>query len=176
MPNIYAVDINGYWSGDTRHIGDGDGCPPGWVRASAPNPPNGKLAVINGTGWRYVDDTDTLLSAKSQKLSELADIRWTKTQTFSYDGETDVPADSAMSAVIGTVVGAQSLNPEEPFIWKLKPGVFRSWYVSDVQSYGLAIREHIQSCFDREAVLATIIESATSMAALKAIDLLVGWP
>lgn len=176
MSTIYAVDAHGYWTGGARQIAADEGCPPGWVRASAPNPPSEKVASINGTGWRYVADTDTLAADKAAKLADLAGIRWQRTQVFDYDGETDVPADSAMSAVIGTIVGAQILNPEEPFIWKLKPGVFRSWYVSDVQTYGLAIREHIQACFGREAVLATMIDSAASVAALNAIDLLAGWP
>lgn len=120
--------------------------------------------------------TDAFVRNKATKLAELSRLRWQKTQTFSYDGETEVPADSAMTAVIGTIVGAQILNPEEPFIWKLKAGVFRSWYVADVRNYGLAIRDHIQQCFDREAVLATMIDGAANQAALDAIDITVGWP
>ncbi|MCA0358738.1 MAG: DUF4376 domain-containing protein [Proteobacteria bacterium] len=122
----------------------------------------------------------TLAELKTSKLAALAALRWEKTLKMSYTfggvTYTDVPAETATVAVMGTIVGAQLLAPDEPFVWKLKDGVFLSWYVADVQAYGLAIRAHIQACFNREIELVTAINAASDQAALDAIDITAGWP
>lgn len=113
--------------------------------------------------------------ARADRLAELADVRWRETQAFTYDGVT-APADSALSAVVGFVVAAQMAPPEGPTTWKLAPGEFRSWTLEQIVAYGIAIRAHIQACFDHEQALTTAIQSAEDQAALDAIDLSVGWP
>lgn len=127
-------------------------------------------------GNARVDADITFAERKANKLAALATTRWSSTQAMTYDGEAGVPADSAMSAVTGVVVGAQLFPPTEPFTWKLKDGVFRQWAIADVVAYGVAIRTHVQACFDREAELAEAINAASTQATLDAINITTGWP
>ncbi len=114
--------------------------------------------------------------AKAERLADLAAERWARTQTFSYDGVDAVPADSALVAVVGVVVGAQVVTPVEPITWKLRDGEFRSWSVEQITDYGIAIRAHIQACFDNERALTAAIQAAATHEDLQAINLAVGWP
>lgn len=111
-----------------------------------------------------------------QRLSELADYRWTKTQTMpSYDGATDVPADTARSVVTSKVLAAQFMTEEqklERHAFKLKPGEWRDWNLPDLINYGLAIGVYMQLCFDREAAL----EGEIIAAYPAPVDISTGWP
>lgn len=124
----------------------------------------------------YLAGLPSLEEAKIARLGELADCRWRRCQAFDYDGATDVPADSALTAVLGIVVSNQLAGITEPFTFKLKAGEFRAWDVNDVIAYGIAIRAHLQACFDREAELDAAIQAAADHDALSAIDLSSGWP
>lgn len=109
----------------------------------------------------------------ADRLQALADLRWQKSLTFTYDGVPSAPADSALSAVTGFVVAAQIVAPTGPTTWKLAAGEFRSWTFEQVVAYGIAIRGHIQSCFDREEALTALIVAAEDPAS---IDITTGWP
>jgi hypothetical protein len=115
----------------------------------------------------------TLAEQKAARLQELADVRWNACQTFVYDG-IRTAADSALLAVTGFVVAAQVAPPPGASTWKLGPGDFRQWTVEDVIAYGIAIREHVQACFDQEEALTAQIEAAETAEELAAIDLTVG--
>lgn len=106
----------------------------------------------------------------NERLAELADMRWQATQWFTYDGVT-APADAALTAVTGYVVAAQIRPPSGPDRWKLAAGEFRMWSVADIVDYGIAIRAHVQACFDREDELSAALAAAPDIAALDAIDL-----
>lgn len=56
MLTVCKIDEYGFFAGQTRQIGEADGCPQGWVRASAPTVPNGKFAIFNGGAWAYVSE------------------------------------------------------------------------------------------------------------------------
>lgn len=106
-------------------------------------------------------------------LERLAELRWEKSQTFAYDGVAGVPADSALAAVTGFVVAAQIAPPAGLTTWKLADGEFRAWGVEEVIAYGVAIRAHIQACFDREQVLTGVILASE---APESVDITTGWP
>ena len=118
----------------------------------------------------------SLAEAKAAQLRVLAALRWRATQTFAYDGVADAPADSALTAVLGVVVADQIAPTGQPITWKLKDGEFRTWSVEDVADYGVAIRAHLQACFDNEQALSDAILAADDFDALDAIDLTAGWP
>lgn len=107
------------------------------------------------------------------QLKLLASLRWQKSQTFTYDGVANAPADSALAAVTGFVVAAQIAPPEGPTVWKLGQNEFRLWAFEQVVGYGIAIRTHIQACFDREEALTALIVAAEDPAA---IEIATGWP
>ena len=129
--------------------------------------------------WRAAQ-APTLSQLKEAKIAALRALRRSKTlfMTYTFGGVTytDVPADYALSAVTGTILAAQLSAPDEPFWWELKPGVNIQWYVADAEAYGIAIRAHIQACFDNCVDLGTAINAAADQAALDAIDITTGWP
>lgn len=110
------------------------------------------------------------------RLAELADYRWQKTQTMPvYDGATDVPADAARSVITSKILAAQFMTEEQqatPEAFKLKTGEWRSWAVPDLVAYGLAIGVYMQACFNREAVLEAEIVAAYP----DVVDITTGWP
>lgn len=107
------------------------------------------------------------------RLKALAALRWRMSQTFAYDGVAAAPADSALAAVTGFVVAAQITPPEGATVWKLAQNEFRLWTFAEVVAYGIAIRTHIQACFDREEALTALIVAAEDPAS---IDITTGWP
>ena len=117
-----------------------------------------------------------LADAKTERLAALAGIRWQATQAFTYDGVAGVPADSAMTAVLGVVVADTVAPTGGSITWKLKDGEFRTWSVDDVAAYGIAIRAHVQACFDNEQALSDAVLAAADFAGLDSIDLTSGWP
>ena len=118
-------------------------------------------------------DSAAPVTPLQQRLNALADLRWRKSQTFAYDGVPNAPADSALSAVTGFVVASQIAPSEGATTWKLASGEFRSWTFEQVVAYGIAIRGHIQACFDREEALTALIVAAVDPAS---IDISTGWP
>lgn len=108
-----------------------------------------------------------------RSLAALASLRWQKSQAFTYDGVANAPADSALAAVTGFVVAAQIAPPEGATVWKLGQNEFRLWTFEQVVAYGIAIRTHIQACFDREEALTALIVAAEEPGS---VDIASGWP
>lgn len=107
------------------------------------------------------------------RLAALATLRWQKSQTFTFDGVGTAPADSARAAVTGFVVAAQIAPSEGATVWKLGQNEFRLWTFEQVVAYGIAIRTHIQACFDREEALTALIVAAEEPGS---VDITSGWP
>lgn len=135
-------------------------------------PPSWPTADLEALGLTWVEP-ELVVPTVADRLQALADFRWQKSLTFTYDGVPNAPADSALSAVTGFVVAAQIVTPTGPTTWKLAAGEFRSWTFEQVVAYGIAIRGHIQSCFDREEALTEMIIAAEDPAS---IDITTGWP
>lgn len=126
----------------------------------------------------FVDDIDPA-AFRLMRLAALADRRWRETQTMTYDGVDDVPADPATAVVNATLSmrERQGVPAAHTQTWKLRsPDVFRTWAHADIEAYGFAIGAHIQACFDREAELAALMPPGASIADLKAVDISTGWP
>ena len=124
----------------------------------------------------YPAPVTPLSEIKADRRKVLADIRWRKSQTLTYDGVV-APADSAMSALTAVVVATQAgLIPSGSSItWKLADNEFRDWSIQQLLAYGAAVQGHIQQCFVREAAFTALIDAATDEEALDAIDLEEGW-
>lgn len=142
----------------------------GWLSIDGMQyPPNWPKSDLEGLGLVWNEPPPSV----SKALKALADRRWWKSQTFAYDGVNKAPADSALSAVTGFVVAAQIMPPEGPTTWKLAAGELRQWTFEQVVAYGIAIRNHIQACFDREAELTAEILAAEDPSS---VDTSQGWP
>lgn len=144
-------------------------------------------------GFAYSYDTLTIMSAGDrealgvtwveqepvvptveQRLAALADLRWQKSQAFTYDGVL-TQADPAIAVVNATLSMRErrGVPPEAPQTWKLSQADFRQWNEPQIEAFGFAIADHIQACFDREAVLTAMILSATDPAS---VHINTGWP
>ena len=133
--------------------------------------PNGTVEIRE-----YPAPVTPLSEIKAERRKALADIRWRKSQTLTYDGVV-APADSAMSALTAVVVATQAgLIPSGSSItWKLADNEFRDWSIQQLLAYGAAVQTHIQNCFVQEAALCALIDTADTQEILEAIDFSEGW-
>jgi hypothetical protein len=76
---------------------------------------------------------------------------------------------------IGAVVGAQ-IDPVAVINWKMADGTFVILDAQAITAVAMAVRAHVQACFDNEAVLKAEIETATTAEGIAAVDLNTGWP
>lgn len=138
-----------------------------------------EVTLLDGTIEirEYPAPVTPLSEIKADRRKVLADIRWRKSQTLTYDG-VQAAGDGAMSALTAVVVAAQAgLIPANSTVkWKLGDNEFRDWSILELLAYGAAVQSHIQQCFVREAAFVALIDAATDEEALDAIDLEDGWP
>lgn len=146
----------------------------GWlVIDGAQYPPDWPRAELEALGFVWVEPAAPAPSV-AKALKALADRRWWKTQTFTYDG-VETQADGAIAVVNATLTLRQrrGVPAEYPQTWKLGVSEFRQWDEAQIEAFGFAISDHIQGCFDREWVLsAQIIEAENP----SSVDTSTGWP
>lgn len=111
-----------------------------------------------------------------QRLSYVAERRWAvETSGISFNGMS-VPTDTTtQTKIIGAVVGAQ-IDPTASINWKMNDGTFVMLDATGILAVAMAIRAHVQACFDHEATLRGEIEAAVSREDLDAVDISTGWP
>lgn len=152
---------------------------------SAPRNPGNGWITLNGvqypSDWPRDElealglvwiEPETPPATTQDRLRTLADLRWQKTQRFTYDGVL-TQADPAIAVVTAKVVASQFLPPESITTFKLADGEFRSWTNADLIAFGMAINSHVQACFEREEVLTAAIVNASNPSA---VDISTGWP
>jgi hypothetical protein len=76
---------------------------------------------------------------------------------------------------IGAVVGAQ-IDPNAVINWKMADGTFVALDAQAIAAVAMAVRAHVQACFDNEANLKAQIEAASTAKEIEAIDLSTSWP
>lgn len=132
---------------------------------------------LAGKPWYFLPKP-TLAEMKQRKLDELADRRWqVETGGVSF-GEMTIPTDRETSRLmIKTAYDRAREDPEYQIPnWKAANGVFVTLTNSMIIAIGDAVLNHIQACFDHEAVLTAAILAAEDEEALEAIDINSGWP
>lgn len=118
----------------------------------------------------------TLAELRAAKLSELAEVRWTReTAGVTYNGHTFATDGTSQTKIVGAVIGAQ-MDPAMSIKWKTVDGTFVTLSGSQIVAMGTAVRNHVQACFDREEALRGQIELASTRSSLAAIDIAIGWP
>lgn len=120
--------------------------------------------------------TPTLAEVKAAKLAKLAERRWrAETAGVTVNG-LSIPSDAASQSKLTAAVVACVLDNAYSVNWKLADGTFQMLDHATLIAVAQAVRAHVQSCFDREAMLAGEIAAAADAAALAAIDIETGWP
>ena len=161
----------------------------GGVRGQFTSPPN-PLVLPNGdhvhapaldtdySGFRLVlweADPLTLEEQRAEKRAALANKRWEKeTGGTTFNGMPLATDAVSQTKYIGAVVGAQ-INPQGTMKWKTGNG-FVTLDAAAVTAVAMAVRAHVQACFDNEADLAVLIDAAETAEELDAIDINAGWP
>ncbi len=127
-----------------------------------------------GLVWVDPPEPEKPKPTQAQCLKSLADRRWWKTQTFTFDG-VETQADPAIAVVNATLALRQrrGIPAEAEQVWKLTNADFRLWSEAQIEAFGFAIADHIQGCFDREAELSAMIVAAEDPSS---VDTSTGWP
>jgi predicted pyridoxine 5'-phosphate oxidase superfamily flavin-nucleotide-binding protein len=115
-------------------------------------------------------------NARDEKLASLAAVRWLReTGGMIFNGHVVATDTTSQTKIIGAVVGAQ-LDPTASIKWKMADGEFVTLDATAIVALGVAMRGHVQACFDNEARLRALIEAAADADAIDAIDIMSGWP
>ncbi len=126
--------------------------------------------------WVIRKALPTFEETKHNKLVELENLRWLKeTGGTTFNGWQLATDPVSQTKYVGAVVSVQ-INPNSIIKWKMSNGEFVELSAEDVTSMAMAVRAHIQACFDKEAELQLSISSATNKEELDAIDITTGWP
>lgn len=131
--------------------------------------------IENGK-WVIRSVLPTLAELKAVKLNAVADKRWQQEISgTTFNGMPIATDATSQTKYIGAVVGAQ-IDPTAVINWKLANGDFVPLDAQTIVAVAMAVRAHVQACFDREAQLRAQIEAAATVEELDAINIYDGWP
>ncbi len=137
--------------------------------------PTAFTGLENGN-WVIRAALPTLEEFRAQKLADLAALRWEKETGGTLFNGMPVATDAvSQTKYIGAVVGAQ-IDPDAVINWKMADGAFVTLDTAAITAVAMAVRAHVQACFDREAELKAEIEAASTAEGITAVDLSTGWP
>ena len=146
-----------------------------WHEVSRESGPTAFTGLENGS-WVIRAALPTLEELRVQKLAELAALRWEKETGGTQFNGMPVATDAvSQTKYIGAVVGAQ-IDPNAVINWKMADGTFVPLDASAITAVAMAVRAHVQACFDNEAELKAQIEAASTADEIAAVDLNAGWP
>lgn len=129
----------------------------------------------NGS-WVVRAALPTLDEIRARKLAEIASLRWEKETGGTMFNGMPVATDAvSQTKYIGAVVGAQ-IDPNAVINWKMADGTFVSLDAQAITAIAMAVRAHVQTCFNNEAELKAQIEAVTTEDGIAAVDLNTGWP
>jgi hypothetical protein len=145
-----------------------------------------ELPPVNLSGvwtqqWEVIQIPDTeraavTEAAREARLAALAQKRWEKeTGGIVFNGSPVATDEVSQTKIIGAVVGSQ-LDPGVSMKWKMKNGQFVTLNAAQITDVAMAVRAHVQACFDREAELRMAIVAAGDAGTINAVDIDAGWP
>ena len=142
------------------------------VRDSGPQ----TLTDLEDGNWVIRMALPTLEELRARKLAELAGLRWEKETGGTLFNGMPVATDAvSQTKYIGAVVGAQ-IDPDAVINWKMADGSFVTLDAQAIIAVAMAVRAHVQACFDNEALLKAQVEAAATAEEIAAVDLNTGWP
>lgn len=81
-----------------------------------------------------------------------------------------VETDRNSQMLLNGAVSFVGKRPTSTIKWKAGNGAFVELNSAQIDAIGVAVAEHVQNCFSREAELSALIDSAATVADLSAID------
>jgi hypothetical protein len=137
--------------------------------------PTAFTGLENGN-WVIRAALPTLEERRAAKLAALAALRWEKETGGTVFNGMPIATDAvSQTKYIGAVVGAQ-IDPDAVINWKMADGTFVALDAKVITAVAMAVRAHVQACFDREAELKAQIEAAATPEEFSAVDIGAGWP
>jgi hypothetical protein len=110
-----------------------------------------------------------LVLAKRAKLSEIANARW-KAETVGVTvGEMNIDTSRESRPMITEAALQATLNNDYTANWKTAAG-FVTLTAETILAVAAAVRQHVESCFDREAQLTTAVNAATTVEAVETLS------
>lgn len=67
-------------------------------------------------------------------------------------------------------------NPSATQSWRMGDNTFAELTKAQLEDMAIAVGDHVDACYARQAVLEAAIEAAPDVATVKAIDVTAGWP
>lgn len=146
-----------------------------WHPVARDEGPTAFTELENGS-WVVRAALPTLEELRARKLAELAGLRWEKETGGTVFNGMPVATDAvSQTKYIGAVVGAQ-IDPDAVINWKMADGTFVTLDAQAITAVAMAVRAHVQACFDNEAELKAQIEAATTADQISAVNIGTGWP
>lgn len=146
-----------------------------WHEVVRDEGPTAFTGLENGN-WVVRAALPTLDELRALKLSELAALRWERETGGTLFNGMPVATDAvSQTKYIGAVVGAQ-IDPNAVINWKMADGTFVTLDAQAITAVAMAVRAHVQACFDNEAALKSQIEAASTAEEIAVVDLNTGWP
>ncbi len=118
---------------------------------------------------KVITAEDKFLQAKEAKYQEIAQSRYASEISGITVDNIKIKTDREFQALI-TGAALQALqDPTYTCNWKTEAG-FVSLTAEQIQAVAVAVRQHVQACFDREAGLIERVKNATTQAELEEIQ------
>lgn len=134
------------------------------------------MTGLENGSWVLRAALPTLEEFRAGKLVELAGLRWEKeTGGTNFNGMPVATDAVSQTKYIDAVVGAQ-IDPNAVIKWKMADGTFVPLDAAAITAVAMAVRAHVQVCFDNEALLKAQVEAAVTAEEIAAVDLNIGWP
>lgn len=133
---------------------------------------NAVSLIIEGYQTNYADEI-----LRPEMLKTAADLRWDKQQITTFNGA-PLPCDQTTINLVDATRNSMVDAPEsdQTCLWKAGPTTWITLDAPSLLQMGLAIRNHVQACFNREKALQDLILAATTVDELILIDIRIGWP
>ena len=152
---------------------------PSWTEETVEAPP-----AFSNAKWQQCwearpltpeDQAARLETLKAQKLARLATRRWeVETGGVMFEAKRFATDAVAQTKYVGALLAFQS-DPAAAVQWKTADGSFVRLEQSQILALVTAVRQHVQRCFDLEAIRAEQIRNAEDPALLDRIDIDNGW-
>ena len=120
--------------------------------------------------WNGEDfNVPTFEDLKVRKYREIAQARYNAEIAGVTINGVLIKTDRETQAVLTAACLQAYIDSGYSLNWKTGDGTFVSLPAEQIMAFGIAVRAHVQSCFDHEAELLPLIEAATTEAELEAI-------
>ena len=119
---------------------------------------------------KVITAEDKFAKAKEAKKAEIAQARYNAEIAGVTNNGVLIKADRETQAVLTAACLQAYIDSGYSLNWKTGDGTFVSLPAEQIMAFGTAVRAHVQSCFDHEAELLPLIESAGTQAEIDAIE------